>query len=338
MKIANWNIEWMNRWFTSDSETAAWRSSSQIAGVTDIHDLAQRVAGVITAMDPDVLTIQEGPSRFSELQLFVNGYLGNAYHIVGPSGKGQQKLYALIKKNGAVQQYERAYPTGAVDLEEPWSVDIDGVITEGRFSLEEYEFTRDPLMVDISDGQRNVRVINLHLKSKYIHNAEGLWTNTTTRPAFIVDAVKVRRRIAAEAMRLREYLNELLAADESRAIVVCGDFNDGPGTDYFERLYLSHNLVAAVAGNPFAPRRMFRHGFADRMPMADNYTAVFNDFIDEIPNRRVLLDHILVSPGLYWNFNNGVIDHQAFQAGVDMTKPGHREQLPSDHRPQWVSY
>lgn len=338
MKVANWNIEWMNRWFTSDGEMAAWKKSSQISGVTDINDLARRVASVINEMEPDVLMIQEGPSRYSELKLFVDDHLNSAYTIVGPSGKGAQKLYALIRNNGAVQQFERAYATGKVDLEEPWAVDIDGNIVDGSFLLEEYEFTRDPLMVDISDGQRDVRMINLHLKSKYIHNAEDLWNNSATRPAFIVDAVKVRRRISAEAMRIREYLNELLAENEDRAIIVCGDLNDGPGTDFFERLYLTHNLVAAVSGNPFTPRRMLRHGFADRMPKDKNYTAVFDDFIDEIDNRKILLDHILVSPGLYWDLSDGRIDHEAFETGVDMMKPGHREQMPSDHRPQWVSY
>jgi len=338
MKIASWNIEWMNRWFTSDQETAAWRESSQISGVTDIADLAQRVAGVITGMDPDVLMIQEGPSRYAEMKLFVDDYLGGDYTILGPSGNGQQKLYALIKDNGAVGQYGRAYATGTVDIEEPWSVDIDGVIMDGQFSLEEYEFTRVPLMIDVSDGQRDVRIINVHFKSKYIHNGESLWNNVATRPAFIVSAVKTRRRISAEAMRLREYLNELLDDDGDRSIIVCGDFNDGPGSDLFERLYLTHNLVAAVSGNPFTPNRMFRHGFADRMSSNDNYTAIFDDFIDEIQDRHVLLDHILVSPGLNAALTDGRIDHDAYDNGVDTTKPGNREKVPSDHRPQWITY
>ena len=101
MKIANWNIEWMNRWFLPDSEAPAWRSSEQIAGVTDIEALAGRVAGVIRGIGADVLTIQEGPSRKSELALFVDDYLDGAYDVIGPSGKGQQKLYALIKRGGA---------------------------------------------------------------------------------------------------------------------------------------------------------------------------------------------------------------------------------------------
>lgn len=338
MKIASWNIEWMNRWFTSDSGAPAWRNSSQVRGVTDLQDLARRVASVITAMDPDVLCIQEGPSRASELKLFIDDHLGGNYDIVGPSGTEQQRLYALIKKGGAVQSFERAFANGEVDLEEPWSVDIDGCALHGEFKLESYGFTRDPLLVDVSDGRTNIRLMNLHLKSKFVQNARQLWRNPATRPSFIVDAVLVRRRISAEATRIREYLNELLEENEGRAIVICGDFNDGPGSDFFERLYLTHNLVSSVAGSPMAPRRMMRHGFADRVRKEDNYTAIFNDFIDEIPKRKVLLDHILVSPGLYWNLKYGTVDHAAFDAAVDDTKPGFREKHPSDHRPQWVEF
>lgn len=338
MKIASWNIEWMNHWFTSDSGPAQWRSAAQIRGVSDIEHLAQRVAAVIQSMAADVLLIQEGPSRKAELALFVDDYLSGDYDIVGPSGSGQQKLYALIRKGGAVVKFERAYSSGEIDLDAPWMVDIDGTILDGRLQLEEYQFTRAPLMVDIFDGKHTIRVINLHLKSKYIHKGQRMWSNSATRPAFIVEAVKVRRRISAEAMRIREYLNELMEQDDEMRVVVCGDFNDGPGTDFFERQYLTHNLVATIAGNPCAPRRMFRHGFADRVDKQENFTAIFDDFIDEVDGRKVLLDHILVSPGLYWKLRDGTIDHQAFALGVDNTLPGSREKLPSDHRPQWISF
>ncbi len=165
-----------------------------------------------------------------------------------------------------------------------------------------------------------------------------LWSNPATKPAFIVDAVKVRRRISAEAMRIRAYLNEMLSNDLNASVVVCGDFNDGPGTDFFERLYLTHNLVAAIAGNPFNPLFMLIHGFVDRMNRDENYTSIFDDFIDNINNRRILLDHIQASPALYWDLNDDRIDHNAFDASVDNAKPGHREKLPIDHRPQWIEY
>ena len=61
MRLLNWNIEWMNNWFVGGSQVS-FRQSAPSHGITDVHDLAGRVAQVINTIDPDVLTIQEGPS------------------------------------------------------------------------------------------------------------------------------------------------------------------------------------------------------------------------------------------------------------------------------------
>jgi endonuclease/exonuclease/phosphatase family metal-dependent hydrolase len=337
MKIANWNIEWMNRWFSPDSETAALRPADQVRGVTDLEALCGRVARVIDALAADVLTIQEGPSRRAELQLFVDRFLDGRYDILGPSGSGQQKLYALIRKGGRAVAAARAEADGEVRFDVPFPVDIDGDLHLAR-----YELTREPLLFDVTDAAsgKPVRIVNLHLKSKYVHMGEQLWRDPATRIDFVRAALEARRRISAEAMRVRAYLDELLAEDGKRRIVVCGDLNDGPGSDYFEQHYLTHNLAAAaLAGNPFRPQQMFRHGFIDRVDKADNYTAVLDDFIDEVNDRRILLDHILLSPGLYWSLADGTVEHAVFEAQIDpAAAPGSRQHLPSDHRPQSVTF
>ncbi|OZG70793.1 hypothetical protein BTA51_24185 [Hahella sp. CCB-MM4] len=321
----------MNHWFSPDSQNPAWRKSAEIRGVSDINALATRVANVIESIDPDVLCIQEGPSRYSEAELFINDYLNGAYEIFGPSGSGQQKMYVLVKRGGTVQAVNRATQNPFVPFDEPWAVDING-----DQHLDEYEFTREPLVVDVTltDG-REIRVINVHLKSKYVHNGERLWSDSAQRQEFISKALLARRRISAEAMRVREYLNVLLEQDQNRSIVVCGDFNDGPGSDYFERHFLTHNLVAMLAGNPFRPQYMMRHGFIDRVQAGDNYTVIFDDFVDLVVDRKILLDHILVSPGLFSSLTDGGIEHVAFNAQVDNTAVD-RQKYPSDHRPQSI--
>jgi hypothetical protein len=73
VKIANWIIEWMNYCFTPISPgPPGWRVNNPNRGITDIGALAGRVAGVIRALNAEVITIQEGPSRQSEMQLFVD--------------------------------------------------------------------------------------------------------------------------------------------------------------------------------------------------------------------------------------------------------------------------
>ena len=98
LKIANWNIQWMNRWFTGDGNgPPAWKPSSDIAGVSDIGALTARVANVISTIDADILTVQEGPSRKTEMELFVSDRLNDAYEVIGPVGGGSQKSFTLVK-------------------------------------------------------------------------------------------------------------------------------------------------------------------------------------------------------------------------------------------------
>jgi hypothetical protein len=43
------------------------------------------------------------------------------------------------------------------------------------------------------------------------------------------------------------------ADDLNAPLIVCGDFNDGPGLDYFEERYLTHNIAGLIAGGSFNP-------------------------------------------------------------------------------------
>jgi len=341
LKISNWNIEWMNRWFTGDNAGAPiFKPSDQIAGVTDIEALARRVAKVITAMDADILTVQEGPSRRSEMALFVSGFLSGAYEIVGPAGKGQQKLYALIKKQSAAISHVLPIESElGVDFEDVWDVDIDA-----DMNIDSYSFTRPPLVlrVETSTGL-TFRLVTLHTKSKYVHNGQAMWEDPMRRQEFVAKALTARRRISAEGMRIREYLDACLAEDAGAPIVLTGDLNDGPGLDFFEHRYLTHNVAGMIAGTPFHPQTMLRHAFIDLMDRDLNFTAIFDDFIDNIRGRKILLDHIFLSPSLFWKPDgsrngSGRIEHDVFNDEIDGNAvAGSRQHLPSDHRPQSVT-
>jgi hypothetical protein len=72
---------------------------------------------------------------------------------------------------------------------------------------------------------------------------------------------------------------------------VLGDLNDGPGRDYFEQLYLAHNVTDILAGSPYEPEQVFDDAPADT-PLAQRLTSVFDDFVTDEPNKQLLLDHI----------------------------------------------
>jgi len=334
--MLDWNIEWMNNWFVGGNQ-AAWRNSN--TGIANVQALAQRLANVIRGLDPDVLTIQEGPSDPREMQLFINDFLTDAsgqplFDPFGGLDGGAQKTYTLVKRNGHFRNPRLANDELTFGLFDEWLADVDGDLR-----LESYEFTRQPLVLDgtLADTGQDVRIVNLHTKSKFVNNQQALWNDPVRRQEFIVAALKNRRRISTEAMRVRTYLDDLVEADGNTLIIVAGDFNDGPGFDYFERHYLTHGVADIILGSTYYPDLQFPHALIGREPSNRLFTAIFDDFVDGINDRPLLLDHVLVSPPLGSRINAARVCHEEYEAQEDASRPqGDRDRLPSDHRPVLV--
>jgi len=106
MKLMDWNIESMNNWFVGGGQVG-WRDSHH--GIASVSELVQRVANVIKSVDPDVLTLQEGPSDPREMALFINDFLLDAnghplFDAFGGLDGGAQKVYTFVKKQGAFRK------------------------------------------------------------------------------------------------------------------------------------------------------------------------------------------------------------------------------------------
>ena len=335
MKIINWNIEWMNDWFVHGK--IAFKDKvikNQKVTVSNVENLGKRVANVIKDLNPDLMTIQEGPSDIKEMQLFVDKHLKSSnktvYEVLEGFDKGAQKMYALVKKNGEMSNVCVVEDKLTKELRNPWKFDVDG-----DCEIEDYKFTRTPLIIEGTWKKKRIRIISLHSKSKYVHEGMKLWKNPNKRKKFVIEALRNRRRISSEAMRLRTYLNKLMEKNAKEFIVVTGDFNDGPGIDYFERYYLTHNITDLLLGSSFYPKLLFKHSYLGRVKEDECFTAIFDDFVDNIKNRKVLLDHILVSPAL----NNKIVDsgiaHKEYEKQTNPRLQG-REKYPSDHRPVYL--
>src|SRR5262249_20370212 len=128
-----------------------------------------------------------------------------------------------------------------------------------------------------------------------------------------------------------------IAADNASRIVLLGDLNDGPGLDYFEENYLAHNVTDILVGSAFEPELLFQHAQHD-VQRPQRFTAVFDDFVENVIGKKLLLDHILLSPafigdsGLRKVPNSGTIHHVEYDAQVS-NEGKKREDRPSDHRP-----
>ena len=329
MRILDWNIEWMNRWFSGNA-SPQWGSNQLSAARA--NEAATRVAAVIRQLDPDLIMLQEGPSALAEMELFLADHLSDAagplYSALIGSDGGAQKLYALTKRNGAVASIDYLHDERTEALREAWAADVDG-----DMHLAPYDFTRQPLILTV-DGvaSQPFTMVNLHTKSKFVQGGQQLWADPARRQEFVVQALTARRRISAEGYRLRAYLDEILRDDPAARILVTGDFNDGPGHDLFERSYLTHNVADIVLGSTFYPELMFEHILLNRVATPVLFTARFDDFVDEVMDRPLLLDHFLVSPGMKEEVHAARIAHEEYEAEVvGNGEPRHKR--PSDHRP-----
>lgn len=334
MRLVNFNTEWMNDWFVGGN-TVAFRQKNSVKGIDNVDELAKRVADLILDTDPDVLTVEEGPSDKREMQLFVSTYLSNhgaaLFDVFGGIDGGAQKIYALVKKNGALRNCTLSTDPATQKLKDKWESDVNG---DGV--AEPYKFTRLPLVVEgsLSNGKK-CRIITMHTKSNYVQGGEKMWKDPSTRQKFINTALTDRRRISSEAMRIRQYLDDLISDDPNKAVIVTGDMNDGPGLDYFEMRYLTHNVIDIVLGSTFAYELLFRHSFIDRVSPSERYTVEFYDYVEE-EHKQLLLDHIAVSPGLTETIVDSGILHKQYNAAMDPNATGYRQKRPSDHRPVYV--
>lgn len=327
MIIVSWNIEWMNDWFAGANQVA-FRPNNPRRGITDTAALATRVAQVIIDLSADVLTIQEGPSDPAEMQLFVDDHLEGNYTVLGGLDGRAQKVYALIRNGGQLRNAQLATDDLTRGLLDPWESDVDG-----DEIVQHYEFTRVPLTITGQDNQGNdIRILSLHTKSKYVHNGAAMFNDPYRRQQFIHEALINRRRISSEAMRTRRYLNHLLDQDPQARIIVTGDLNDGPGMDHFEQRYLTHNVIDILLGTAFSPETAFEHAFVTQVPARQRFTARFDDYVDGINDRPLLLDHILVSPSLAGQITGSGIAHAEFDAQTP-NPDGTRQERASDHRP-----
>src|SRR5438093_4525474 len=122
--VAAFNGEWMNDWFTSDSEAAAFKPNfSRDGEVNDTATTASRSAALIRAIDPTILAIEEAPSRPAELQLFIDDYLSDGgspiYDFLLSDSGGAQKI-ALLFKPDAVDSVQLAPHADIAGMIDPW--------------------------------------------------------------------------------------------------------------------------------------------------------------------------------------------------------------------------
>ena len=67
----------------SFSKNVFAKSSPMNPEITDVNELCKRIAHLILEANPDVVSIEEGPSSLSRMEAFNTVYLGARYQCFG---------------------------------------------------------------------------------------------------------------------------------------------------------------------------------------------------------------------------------------------------------------
>jgi len=332
MRIMNWNIEHMNSWWEGGNNNppvlrATFGGNNFSPGITDVPALAQRVGQVISDTNPDILTIQEGPGEL-EMEQFLDQFVdGDSWTIRRGSG-GAQALLIAARLDRVDALDDGPTVAGGIDIAQGFKADINADL-----EFDDVVFARKPQVAIVTVDGQPITLINNHLKSKFVSGAEALFNaGGDDRKSFFADALIARRRISGEAYKIRAFIDEMLIADESAQIVITGDLNDGPGSDFFEENFLPHSVVDRVFGSVFHRNRQLTHVLLHGD--STDFTAQFFDFIAG-HTRDLILDHIGISRGVTdnWTWQGRVAVMEYESQIVNDNSLRERDRKPSDHRP-----
>jgi endonuclease/exonuclease/phosphatase family metal-dependent hydrolase len=285
LKLTAWNVEHFRRVFEGAATTAKARRRAAI--VREIRDLA-----------PHVLCVLEGPRAVAGLKEFVAHDLEDDYVVVeAPDGvyatRGEQWIWFLVHRS--LQDAVALLPisTWQQFAGQRWTVHY-----WGNQQAEQHSHYRHPQTLVLTWGGQRVEFIGLHLKSKFINRGRQMWeAGGAEQEAFVAEAIKARIKLATEATNVRRYLDAKFGQVEKPAIIVLGDLNDGPGKEYFEDQYLFFDLVSTLQGEVFFARKFLGHALFD-WPEHLRWSVRFDDFVEVVTDRPILLDHIMFTQGL----------------------------------------
>ncbi|MCP4677953.1 MAG: hypothetical protein GY854_21045 [Deltaproteobacteria bacterium] len=295
LRICTYNVEHFNRLFISgDNQLDLPKAQTRL-------DALQQI---LQAVDADVIGIVEAPNTqangpedtVTRLQNFANaiGIRANQA-VMGYVSRGAQELAVLHDPQVQVQHQ----PGGQAD--NSGNPPFNGQFlfdTDDDTIKEVYEHYRPPLEVSVNGGGHQFQLIVAHTKTKGIFNSVDVahWE---------LENMRARRKLLAECTWIRQRVEEWLG--QNLQVVVVGDFNDGPGMDYYEHK-LGKSAMEIVMGDLFKPdeilvnlaqRPQWKRSAGGWKPSTTRFKDRFtHDYV------TVMIDHIMSSQGLPFAPNN----------------------------------
>jgi hypothetical protein len=340
LKITSWNIEWLDK-LIKPTLTA------------DEKKRRDAIVNEITQLDADVMLILEGPQGEAKMKQVCKTLFNDKYQLVthpeGDAGydiQGEQWIWWLIRTGlfagGNSLPFGEGRGGAASLLPVKTWYDYTGAKTWkvyywGSAEGQEHSHYRTPQVLVLNYNGIRIELIGVHLKSKFVNGGETMWKKGgAQKQQYIIEALKARIKMATEASNIRDYITKRFAQTENPAIFVMGDFNDGPGKEYFEKQYLFFDLINNIQGSIFEADKFLNHALFD---YAENlrWSTRFKDFVDPLADDHQLIDHILFTQGLVsWKLpvciepHAGKVEHEIHDL-VNSTLPTRLK--TSDHKP-----
>ena len=240
LRIATYNVEWMNALFDDRDQPQATNELSARYNITKADQLAA-LGIVFTALNADGVMIIEAPdqsrkrSTVRALEAFAAHFgLRTRKAIIGFASETEQEIAFLYDPDVLTVSHDPQGPAASAkgaplgpqgaprfDTALRHDINADGVD-------ELVVFSKPPLELLVEAGPLTLHLIGVHAKSKTPHGI-------VNKEEFRRISIKNRRKQLAECHWLRARAEEHLARHHS--LIVLGDFNDGPGLDRYERLF-----------------------------------------------------------------------------------------------------
>jgi endonuclease/exonuclease/phosphatase family metal-dependent hydrolase len=253
------------------------------------------LAQTILTIRPDVLALQEIGSESStgrplnDLQSRLNGQYPHLALSSYPDLRGIRVGFLSRFLINEVDEFATFAPGELASVPNWYPSPPSTRMGRGVLSIE----------VEPRAGVR-LRLVTVHLKSKLITYPGGRFAPQNENERAVGAGLGLLRR-TAEAVTVRQYLNNLLAADATARTIVLGDFNDEPraattqmfmgpedadttSSDKFDYVRL-YNLVDSI------PRRGDATNDKWFLPEGERFSRIYN-------GRRELIDHLFASKNL----------------------------------------
>jgi len=292
MRLATYNVEWMNALFDDMGRPLFDRELSARYQVTRSEQL-NALGQVFAALNADGVMIIEAPdtsrkrSTVKALERFARHFgLRTRKAIIGFVSDTEQEIAFLYDPDHLdVAHAPQGSPTAPrFDTALHHDVSGDGITQPVTFS-------KPPLELTVRADNHRFHLIGVHAKSKVPHGQ-------VSPDEFRRISIDNRRKQLAECHWLRGRALAHLTAGDS--LIVLGDFNDGPGIDKFEQIF-GKSGVEVVLGLTDPPALQLTDPHA-RMALTQHIglhptTARFW-LAPSQAYFEALLDFIMVSPDL----------------------------------------